>query len=184
MELKNWGCNEKKSPAMARFFFGVTSSYFLSASSAKNLASLSWFSRASIRSSSDRLRFSSTLRILYVIVIIGNLGYQIPTVSIIFFFIMIFPNVVVADHDIRFGIISFFFFWYVHFFLDDNRDLQRNNYCEPTRALFIHSIPNFGQICATMTNWGNTLHFTIMYLDYFVFLRGFPTLLGLNSQFS
>ena len=44
----------------------ITSSYFLSASSAKNLASLSWFSRASIRSSSDKLLFSSTLRILLV----------------------------------------------------------------------------------------------------------------------
>ena len=42
----------------------VTSSYFLSASSAKNRASLSWFSRASILSSSDKLLFSSTLRIL------------------------------------------------------------------------------------------------------------------------
>ena len=35
---------------------------------------------------------------------------------------MIFPNVVVADHDIRFGIISFFFL-VRSFFLDDNRDL-------------------------------------------------------------
>ena len=43
---------------------GYTSSYFLSASSAKNLASLSWFSSASIRSSSDKLLFSKTLRIL------------------------------------------------------------------------------------------------------------------------
>ena len=43
---------------------GYTSSYFLSASSAKNLASFSWFSKASIRSSSDKLRFSKTLRIL------------------------------------------------------------------------------------------------------------------------
>ena len=29
---------------------------------------------------------------------------------------MIFPNVVVADHDIRFGIISFFFFGTFIFF--------------------------------------------------------------------
>ena len=43
---------------------GYTSSYFLSASSAKNLASFSWFSKASMRSSSDKLRFSKTLRIL------------------------------------------------------------------------------------------------------------------------
>lgn len=43
----------------------ITSSYFLSASSARNRASLSWFSRASMRSSSDRERFSSTLRMLW-----------------------------------------------------------------------------------------------------------------------
>merc|ERR1719239_391095 len=40
----------------------ATSSYFLSASSARNLASFNWFSRASILSSSDRDRFSSTFR--------------------------------------------------------------------------------------------------------------------------
>ena len=42
----------------------LTSSYFLSASSARNLASFSWFSRASILSSSDRERFSRTFLIL------------------------------------------------------------------------------------------------------------------------
>jgi len=44
-----------------------TSSYFLSASSARNLASLSWFSRASMRSSSERERFSSTFLILKLV---------------------------------------------------------------------------------------------------------------------
>lgn len=42
-----------------------TSSYFLSASSAKKRASFNWFSRASIRSSSASERFSSILRALY-----------------------------------------------------------------------------------------------------------------------
>ncbi len=42
----------------------LASSYFLSASSARNRASLSWFSSASILSSSDRERFSSTFLIL------------------------------------------------------------------------------------------------------------------------
>lgn len=41
-----------------------TSSYFLSASSAKKRASFSWFSRASMRSSSANERFSKTLRAL------------------------------------------------------------------------------------------------------------------------
>lgn len=52
-----------------------TSSYFLSASSARNLASLSWFSRASIRSSSVNDLFSSTLRALYRIT---TLVWQTP----------------------------------------------------------------------------------------------------------
>merc|ERR1740129_1572210 len=43
--------------------FLAMSSYFLSASSAKILASLSWFSRDSIRASSDKALFSSTLHI-------------------------------------------------------------------------------------------------------------------------
>lgn len=42
-----------------------TSSYFLSASSARKRASFNWFSRASIRSSSDNERFSNTLRALH-----------------------------------------------------------------------------------------------------------------------
>lgn len=41
-----------------------TSSYFLSASSARKRASFNWFSRASMRSSSARERFSRTLRAL------------------------------------------------------------------------------------------------------------------------
>lgn len=41
-----------------------TSSYFLSASSARKRASFSWFSRASMRSSSASERFSNTLRAL------------------------------------------------------------------------------------------------------------------------
>merc|ERR1712018_299931 len=51
----------RSASTMANFL--ATSSYFLSASSAKNLASFNWFSRASILSSSDRERFSSTFLI-------------------------------------------------------------------------------------------------------------------------
>ena len=43
--------------------FLAMSSYFLSASSARILASLSWFSRDSMRASSDKALFSSTLHI-------------------------------------------------------------------------------------------------------------------------
>lgn len=46
------------------YLAGRTSSYFLSASSARNRASFSWFSKASIRSSSVSDRFSRTLRAL------------------------------------------------------------------------------------------------------------------------
>jgi hypothetical protein len=46
----------------------ITSSYFLSASSARKRASFSWFSRASMRSSSCKLLFSRTLRLLQNIV--------------------------------------------------------------------------------------------------------------------
>ena len=65
-----WHFKKSKCMTTCRLYFvwekggGYTSSYFLSASSAKNLASFSWFSKASIRSSSDKLRFSKTLRIL------------------------------------------------------------------------------------------------------------------------
>lgn len=49
-----------------------TSSYFLSASSARKRASFNWFSRASIRSSSDKERFSNTLRALHVDCVVRN----------------------------------------------------------------------------------------------------------------
>lgn len=52
---------ERKTQVMSGF---CTSSYFLSASSARNRASFSWFSRASMRSSSARERFSRILRAL------------------------------------------------------------------------------------------------------------------------
>ena len=45
--------------------FLAISSYFLSASSAKILASFNWFSKDSIRASSERLLFSRTLHILW-----------------------------------------------------------------------------------------------------------------------